>query len=136
MPTERDTIELSGCTPIPLAHYLKALGILRLVSEQVDTDAKGWWKNDTFCLRSMLDREALAEFFLERYEPTPIVGPWGARSGFYAKSSEQSARVALEKICESKDDRLDTFRTVITETRVVLEKLGLKKRMKQKNANS
>ena len=44
MAPERHTVELTGCTPIPLAHYLKALGILRLVSEQVDTDATGWWK--------------------------------------------------------------------------------------------
>ncbi len=43
MATERHTVELTGCIPIPLSHYLKALGILRLVSEQVDTDAKGWW---------------------------------------------------------------------------------------------
>ncbi len=29
-------IVLSGCSPIPLANYLKALGILRLVAEQAD----------------------------------------------------------------------------------------------------
>ena len=25
---------LTGCSPVPLAHYLKALGILRLIVEQ------------------------------------------------------------------------------------------------------
>ncbi len=29
-------IILSGCAPVPLAHYLKALGVLRLVAEQAD----------------------------------------------------------------------------------------------------
>lgn len=33
------------------------------------------WHNDTFMLRSALDREALEEFFLEEYRPTPIVPP-------------------------------------------------------------
>ncbi len=32
----------------PLAHYLKALGVLRIISEQADSTVKGWWKNDSF----------------------------------------------------------------------------------------
>jgi len=32
-------IALNGCAPIPLAHYLKALGILRLVAESEHGDA-------------------------------------------------------------------------------------------------
>ena len=36
--------ELGGCAPAPLAHYLKALGILRLVSEQADSSARGFWR--------------------------------------------------------------------------------------------
>jgi len=35
--------DLNGCAPAPLAHYLKALGILRLVAEQADPEARGWW---------------------------------------------------------------------------------------------
>ena len=50
----RYDFELAGCTPEPLMTYLKALGILRLVSEQKDPAARGWWKNDVFCLRSSL----------------------------------------------------------------------------------
>ena len=80
MADERYSLELSGCAPIPLAHYLKALGILRLVSAQADQQAQGWWEGDTFWLRSTLDRERLVSFFREEYAPTPIVGPWGARS--------------------------------------------------------
>lgn len=32
--------KLDGCAPTPLAHYLKALGILRLVAEQADPNAR------------------------------------------------------------------------------------------------
>lgn len=72
----RYDVELKGCTPEPLMAYLKALGILRLVSEQKDSGARGWWKNDVFWLRSTLDQDALVKFFLEEYAPTPIVVPW------------------------------------------------------------
>ncbi len=34
---------LGGCAPTPLANYLKALGILRVVAEQADAEARGWW---------------------------------------------------------------------------------------------
>ena len=48
---------LKGCSPVPLANYLKALGILRLVVEQrADPDARGWWQDEHFCLLSNLGR--------------------------------------------------------------------------------
>ncbi len=128
MTEKRYDILLAGCAPVPLAHYLKALGILRLVSEQVDPQAQGWWENDSFWLRSTLDKKGLTDFFLERYEPTPIVGPWGARSGFYGDSSEKSARLALQEIMKSPQKRLHTFRHVIQETIGLLKKLGLQEK--------
>lgn len=73
---------LEGCTPEPLMNYLKALGILRLVAEQKDPEARGAWKNDVFVLRSSLDREALVRFFLEEYCPTPIIVPWSGGDFF------------------------------------------------------
>ncbi len=33
--------QLKGCSPAPLANYLKALGILRLVAEHPDPTARG-----------------------------------------------------------------------------------------------
>lgn len=125
MSGDRHELQLAGCAPIPLAHYLKALGILRLVSEQVDAGAQGWWKDDTFWLRSTLDREGIVSFFLERYKPTPIVGPWGARSGFFPGSSERSAREALRRIDESECERLAAFRGVTATVRTILQHLGL-----------
>lgn len=75
-------IPLNGCAPTPLAHYLKALGILRLVAEQKDEDAAGRWEGERFVLRSTLDQAALERFFLEEYRPTPAVTPWNGRGGF------------------------------------------------------
>lgn len=75
---------LNGCAPAPLAHYLKALGILRIVSEQLDSDARGWWEGEHFVLASNEPENELLEFFLERYEPTPLVAPWNKGSGFFA----------------------------------------------------
>ncbi len=77
--------------------YLKALGILRLVSEK-DTEARGWWHDDSFWLRAKVlftgknndeeKRNALVQFFLHDYRPTPLVAPWNAGSGFYLKWDE------------------------------------------------
>lgn len=88
------TLQLTGCGPVPLSHYLKALGILRLVAEQVDHKAKGWWSGNIFLLESVLDRQALYRFFEESYRPTPIANPWSGGSGFYPKDNK-SALVAL-----------------------------------------
>lgn len=118
-------IALTGCTPVPLSNYLKALGVLRIVAEQKDPAARGWWHNDVFHVRSTLDRNTLLTFLRDEYRPSPIVGPWGARSGFFAAASEKAAREALEKIAATDSDRLAVFREAIKGTRFVLEHLRL-----------
>ncbi|MGE3669779.1 MAG: type I-U CRISPR-associated protein Csx17, partial [Polyangiaceae bacterium] len=69
-------IRLPGCRPIPLAHYLKALGVLRLVGVQAVPDVLGHWRGEEFHLVSSLDERQLVEFFLQRYSPSPLVAPW------------------------------------------------------------
>ncbi len=125
MASERHLHQLTGCTPIPLAHYLKALGILRIVAEQVDPTAQGWWAGDVFQLCTTLDRKELLEFFLNKYHPTPLVGPWGARSGFFSSASEKSAREALDLIVASSAERLAPFREAIACVQDVLRVLKL-----------
>ena len=73
---------LLGCRPEPLASYLKALGVLRLVAEQADAGATGHWAPDGFVLSTTLDDAALLHFFLDDYQPSPIVSPWNNSSGF------------------------------------------------------
>lgn len=117
-------IILHGCTPEPLMSYLKALGVLRLVAEQPDPEARGAWRGGTFVVSSQLDENAMRQFFLEQYSPTPIVAPWGARSGFYPGSSESSARAALHAIRDTRIKRLELFQSVLKIVQDVLVDLG------------
>lgn len=90
-----EPLVLYGSTPTPLASYLKALGVLRLVSspanhvsaEAADPHARGWWESEYFHLRTTLSRDALMHFFLHDYAPSPIIAPWNGGSGFYEKDN-------------------------------------------------
>jgi CRISPR-associated protein Csx17 len=88
-------VELTGCRPEPLASYLKALGVLRLVAEQKDKNAAGYWRGDHFVLRSSRDAAALVAFFENEWRPTPVVAPWNGGSGFYPNDND-TALVALQ----------------------------------------
>ena len=111
-------LALPGCSPTPLAHYLKALGILRLVAEDAahgDPSAAGYWQRDTFHLRTRLDRAALIEFFLNHYRPTPIIAPWNGGSGFYfreRKSKEKDPKTGKKLKLGVRDEPTEATRTV------------------------
>ena len=91
-----EPLTLDGCAPTPLASYLKALGVLRLISSDAndvsgraaDPNARGWWENERFHVRTRLDRDALYRFFLDEYAPSPIIAPWNGGSGFYPKDNK------------------------------------------------
>lgn len=95
---------MKGCSPAPLANYLKALGILRVVGEQADAQARGWWDGEHFCLLSKLSKKELEAFFLEKYEPTPLLSPWNKGCGFFKTNDpglnplENSTAPRFEKI--------------------------------------
>ncbi len=112
---------LDGCRPTPLAHYLKALGILRLVAEQKDPSARGCWRRDRFVLCSALSADDLERFFLEEYRPTPIVAPWNGGSGFYPKDN----RKAIDVIEASSIARLSDYRETIAVAKRILTELGI-----------
>ena len=101
-------IVLTVCTPEPLMSYLKALGVFRLVGEQKDRSAKLSWHNGIAVLHTALDREALLRFFVEEYQPTPILAPWNGGSGFYGGGSKP-----LNAIAESTAQRLMLYRETI-----------------------
>lgn len=111
---------LDGCAPTPLAHYLKAMGILRLVSEQADSEARGWWDGDYFRIATRLDRKELISFFLSKYSPTPLVAPWNKGSGFYYENDP-----ALALIESSLAPRYESLRAGIKAARLQLDKIGL-----------
>ena len=106
---------LDGCAPTPLAHYLKALGVLRLVAEQLDPSVRGWWEGDRFRLATRLNRDALQRFFLHEYQPTPLIAPWNGGSGFYPKDKMDG----IEAIEGSTAGRFDVYRSAIEEGRAV-----------------
>lgn len=111
MPT-RESITLAGCAPTPLASYLKALGVLRLISSDAnhvqgraaDLKARGWWEDERFHIGTMLDRDAVCSFFLNDYAPTPIIAPWNGGSGFYPKDNKDgfdplTAETVAKRFC-------------------------------------
>jgi CRISPR-associated protein Csx17 len=113
-------IELAGCTPTPLASYLKALAVLRLVAEAGadeggDSEAAGFWRGDVFVLRTKLTKEELRAFFLNRYQPTPLIAPWNGGSGFYfqeGKLKEKDAVTGKKLKTGVRDQETEATRTV------------------------
>ena len=114
-------IKLEGCRPEPLAHYLKALGVLRRVSAQKDEDARGWWDKDVFWLKTNLSTEELNNFFLFDYKPTPIVAPWNGGSGFYPNDR----KLAINAIANSDAFRFADYRAVIRIAYKLIDSFGL-----------
>jgi len=111
-------VPLVGCRPDTVVGYLKALGVLRLVAEQRDPGALGWWRGDAFVLACPLDEDDLTRFFLEGYRPSPILAPWNKDSGFYRHGS------SLGAIERSDDPRLVDVRNAIGVARRLLDRFG------------
>ena len=124
-----EPLALHGCAPTPLASYLKALGVLRLVSSPVnhvagkaaDPDARGWWKNECFHLRTTLNRGALLHFFLHDYAPSPIIAPWNGRAGFLegdaGETSSRGGAVLMRAVENSECRRLELMRHTVNSLR-------------------
>ena len=133
-PAGINEISLPGCTPTPLASYLKALAVLRLVAEAApedggDPEATGFWRDDVFVLRTRLTREQLCNFFLERYRPTPLIAPWNGGSGFYAKDNTQG----IEALRVSTAHRFAEYGEAIKAGKSVVTRFALKESPKQES---
>ncbi|HET9955042.1 MAG TPA: type I-U CRISPR-associated protein Csx17, partial [Polyangiaceae bacterium] len=122
-------VELTGCRPEPLASYLKALGILRVVAQQKDPRARGCFRGEQFILQSALDRNALVSFFEIEYRPTPVIAPWNGGSGFYPKDN----RKAADAIVSSKDARLQEYAETIRIAREFVAAKGWTERPADEN---
>ena len=88
--SSRHTLRLHGCTPEPLMSYLKALGVLRLVSpSRPIAEALGCWDRDVFVLESSAGSKTELDGVLTgaATAPTPILGPWAGGSGFFGKDN-------------------------------------------------
>lgn len=111
-------IMLGGCAPSPLIHYLKALGVLRLVAEQFDPDVRAAWRGDAFALTTNKTADELVRFLLEEYRPSPVVAPWNGGSGFYPQDKNQ--RAMIDDLCDAPGDRLHDYRAAVTAARLVV----------------
>ncbi|MCW5558502.1 MAG: type I-U CRISPR-associated protein Csx17, partial [Verrucomicrobiae bacterium] len=114
-------VSIHGCAPVPLAHYLKALGILRLVAEQLDPTLKAAWQSDLFQLHTSVTPAALVTFFSRTYRPSPVLAPGNGGSGFFPKDNDE----ALASIEHSATARLAAYRDGIAEARRQLRTLKL-----------
>jgi CRISPR-associated protein Csx17 len=120
----RDDVLLEGCQPVPLSSYLKALGVLRVVSEQADSQVRGRWDAAGFTLTTSLSEDALRAFLLEEYRPTPILAPWNGGSGFYPKDKTE----AIEALEMTEADRFGALRHSILAARGLINDMGVKER--------
>ena len=124
-----ESITLDGCAPTPLASYLKALGVLRLISsdanhvdgQAADPKARGWWEGERFHIGTTFGRAALCRFFLDEYAPSPIIAPWNGRAGFLegdagADSSRTGAEL-MSAIQRSRSLRLSNMRQTVESLR-------------------
>jgi CRISPR-associated protein Csx17 len=111
-------ITLTGCAPDTLIHYLKALGILRLVGEQLDARVRGAWHGSAFIIETEKTKDELVDFFLNKYCPTPIVAPWNGGSSFYPK--DRSQRETADALCAIGSERLDDYRETIRRAREIV----------------
>ena len=126
-----ESLPLDGCTSTPLASYLKALGILRLISADAnhvrgtaaDPAARGWWEEGRFALRTVLSRDEVLGYFLNDYAPSPIIAPWNGGSGFYAKKDKMDGIEPLSS--PSAADRFGAISAAIRSGRRVIQRLGV-----------
>jgi CRISPR-associated protein Csx17 len=137
-PDAMPTITLNGCAPIPLAHYLKALGILRLVaeSEHGDAAATAYWKRSDFILNSRFAYEGelpLSDFFLRDYRPTPLMVPWSG-GDFFAVNRDKPANAfdktptssrVVESILSSDSPRFESYRSALRTTFRAIDEAGV-----------
>ncbi|MHA1138547.1 MAG: type I-G CRISPR-associated protein Cas8g1/Csx17, partial [Candidatus Thorarchaeota archaeon] len=125
-------------SPIPLAHYLKALGVFRLVAEQKDPDVRGYWKDDRFHIVTKLTKEELVDFFLNEYKPTPIVVPWSGSDFFKVNWSINSNNIKYNKVPTAEnvieaflathDKRLSLYRETINDVYNAMSISGISKK--------
>ena len=119
--SERIDLAMDGCVPKDMLSYMKALGILKAIAERRDGSAQGFWRNgDQWVVRSALDRDAALAFFMNEWQPTPIMSPWNKDSGFQPGKAAK-AMEALNRVIAEESPRFDDWRTVCHESRLAAE---------------
>lgn len=124
MSNKRIDLAMDGCVPREMLSYLKALGVLKAITEGKDKSAQGFWMDgDRWVVRSVLDMDEALDFFMNEYQPTPIVSPWNKDSGFQS-GGELAKASALNRIISEESPRFNDWRAVCHEARRAVEEAG------------
>ncbi|MEX2580841.1 MAG: type I-U CRISPR-associated protein Csx17 [Verrucomicrobiales bacterium] len=73
---------MPGCRRNPLIHYLKSLGVVRLIAEQLDETARSSWRDGCLVVHTVKSESEIESFFIDEYRPSPIVVPWSGSHFF------------------------------------------------------
>ena len=101
---------LPAITPTPLSNYLTAIGLFRVISEQLDPRATCAWVRDELVIGGPSIDEIVA-FMTGGYAPTPVFSPWNKEG-----DPTQNATTAdqIDTLLGLNDDRFDRYRSVIS----------------------
>ena len=106
-------VRMLGCAAQPLLSYLSGLGVVRLVAEQLAPDVSARWDGDHLVLIcEELDDSVLTKFFVDDYQPTPLIAPWNGRGGFQDGRERDSEKIVL-KVEHSSSQRFEPYRVAI-----------------------
>jgi CRISPR-associated protein Csx17 len=140
------TLQLHGCAPEPLGDYLKALGVFRLVSEQISAEVRCWWKHGVFHLwlpdnaicrtptgeagsfcpipsDEAARRAWLETFLLEACEFSPFLAPWQKNTAVLPYDRQKKA-AKKAKAGEQGKKTIDRDRAAQEALSVVLQHSG------------
>lgn len=99
--------KLYGCKTTPLSNYLKAIGIIRALSKKYPATT-AHWENDYCVVQANITKEQMFGYFLEEYEPPPIISLW-------SYNKYEKTKAALRTMIESDDGRYKTYKNVLDE---------------------
>ena len=116
----RHTWQAVGCGVEPIANYLKALGLLRVVP-----NSKGWWQEGKFWIESDRPPDEVIDYLAEQACVTPLFNPWNGDSGFWVEGRAKEAIRRLASVQES--DRTKRYVKARDKALDVVVASGLKK---------
>ena len=104
--------KLRGCKTTPSSSYLKALGLLRIISKK-DPSITACWENNNLILDTEMSKEEIIEYLSTKYGPTPVISPWS-----YDKF--QRTRTSLQDLIKS--ERFRSYNETLTRIDHIFEK--------------
>ncbi|MFD9814926.1 type I-U CRISPR-associated protein Csx17 [Streptomyces sp. NPDC059080] len=108
------SLVLPGLRAATLGGYLQGLGLLRVLSEQVDAEITLHWSSlDEAVLTTHMDPEEITRWLVEEFVPSPVITPWNAGSGFAANGKSKSAEKLLDSVRGASNPRLELLREVV-----------------------